>query len=117
MVEIVEFLPQRENFLDELRRILHHDYDDIYYKTTFKELYMELESTFLALRDKYGVSENPVYTNTIIVMFLADLKAHAYHMLHEDELGLSYEESLCMEYKDGVCVKKRKGFKRDILNY
>ncbi len=115
MVEIVEFLSQKENFLDELRRILHHNYDDLYYKTTFKDLYLELESTFLALRDKYGVSENPVYTNTVLVMFLADLRAHAYFMLHEDEMGISYEESLCVKRNNGVCIKRMKGFSRDIL--
>ena len=117
MVELIDCISQDENFLDELKWILHHDYNDIYYETTFKELYLELESTFLALRDKYGFSENPVYTNTIIVMFLSGLRSAAYHMLHEEEIGLSYEDSLCIEWEHEVCIKRIRGFTRDILNH
>ena len=31
MVELIDCISQDENFLDELKWILHHDYNDIYY--------------------------------------------------------------------------------------
>ena len=109
-------MDNKQNFLNDLKKELSTNYLDLYYKTSFKELYIMLEDIMVSLRQKYGFNENPVGTNTIIVMFLADLRAAAYNMIHEDEIydtknGESYHN---LFLKDGTIHRGR--FKRSILD-
>ena len=75
--------PERQTqFIEELRKILHEEtghHLQINSRTTFKEIYKQLQPTFQNLQSKYELESNPNGTNTEIILFQSELFSKWYN--------------------------------------
>lgn len=72
-----------EQFIEELQEILRHEPGtrlQVDKEATFKEIYVQLQPTFQELQQKYELHENPVGTNTEVVLFHSKLFSTWYDM-------------------------------------
>lgn len=70
-----------QQFIDELQQILLHEPGQqlhVNHKTPFQELYNQLQPTFQQLRNKYDLEQNPVGTNTELILFQSNIFSQWY---------------------------------------
>lgn len=125
-----------EQYIHELQQILRNEpgqHLHVNKKSTFKEIYNQLQPVMEQLRTKHGLEQNPVGTNTEIVLFQSTLFATWYdnNILSKPKpdpkrvlaegLETLFEENTQYTYTDGRTIFYYKGkntiprIKRDIL--
>ena len=125
-----------QQFIDELIQILRKEPGtrlQVDKDNTFKEIYTQLQPIFQELQQKYELHENPVGTNTEVVLFHAKLFSQWYNVniitkrkidpiqLLRDGLEKLFNEHNKYTYPNGKTIYYYKGqnqiprIKRDIL--
>lgn len=129
-------MKREKQFIHELQQILQNEpgqHLHVNKKSTFKEIYNQLQPIMKQLRIKYELEQNPVGTNTEIILFQSTLFSTWYdkniltkpkpdpNRVLAEGLETLFEENTKYTYTDGRTIFYYKGkntiprIKRDIL--
>lgn len=127
---------EEQQFLRELQQVLQHEpghHLQVNNKTSFKEVYTQIKPLLQQLRSKHELEQNPVGTNTEIILFQASLFSKWYDdnilskpkpdpkRVLSEGLEALFNENTKYTYTDGRTIFYYKGtnsiprIKRDIL--